>query len=63
MLDFPGSWDRYIPIVEFSYNNSYQSSIFMAPYESFYGRKCRTSVCWIDLNENKVIEHDIVKEK
>ena len=62
MLDFPGSWDRYIPLMEFTYNNSYQSSICMVPYESLYGRKCRTHVCWIDLNEHKVIESDIVKE-
>ena len=45
MLDFPGCWDRYIPLMEFSCNNSYQSSIGMAPYEALYGRKCRTPVC------------------
>ena len=44
MLDFPKSWDRYIPLMEFSYNNSYQSSIGMTPYEVLYGRKCRTLV-------------------
>ena len=38
VLDFPGSWDRYIPLMEFAYNNSYQSSIGMAPYEALYGR-------------------------
>ena len=43
VLDFPGIWDRYIPLMEFAYNNSYQTSISMAPYEAFYGRKCRTS--------------------
>ena len=62
MLDFPGSWGMYIPLMEFSYNNSYQSSISMAPYEALYGRKCRTPVCWTDLNEHKVIGPDIVKE-
>ena len=62
MLDFPESWDRYIPLMEFSYNNSYQSSIGMAPYEALYGRKCRTPVCWTDLNEHKVIRRDIVKK-
>ena len=62
VLDFPGSWDRYIPLMEFAYNNSYQSSIGMAPYEALYGRKCRTPVCWTDLNEYKVIGPDIVKE-
>ena len=62
MLDFPGSWDRYISLMEFSYNNSYQSSICMAPYEALYGRKCRTPVCWTELNEHKVIGLDIVRE-
>ena len=62
MLDFPRSWDRYIPLMEFSYNNSYRLSIGMAPYEALYDRKCRTPVFWINLNEHKVIGPDIVKE-
>ena len=41
MLDFLGSWDMYIPLMEFAYNNSYQFNIGMAPYEALYGRKCR----------------------
>ena len=45
VLDFAGSSDRYIPLMKFSYNNSYQSSIGMAPYEVLYGRKCRTPMC------------------
>ena len=45
-LDFFGSWDKYIPLMEFAYNNSYQSSICMAPYEALYGRRCRTLICW-----------------
>ena len=44
-LDFSGSWDRYIPLMEFAYNNSYQSNISMAPYEALYGRRCRTPMC------------------
>ena len=62
MLDFLESWDRYIPLMEFAYNNNYQSSIGMAPYEALYGRKCRTPVCWTDLNEQNVIGPDILKE-
>ena len=62
VLDFPESWDRYIPLMEFTYNNSYQSSIGMASYEALYCRKCRTPVCWTDLNKHKVIGPDIVKE-
>ena len=62
VLDFLGSWDRYIPLMEFVYSNSYQSSIGMAPYEALYGRKCRTLVCWTNLNEYKRIDPDVVKE-
>ena len=50
-MEFLGSWDRYIPLMEFAYNNSFQSSIGIAPYEALYGRKCRTPLCWTDLNE------------
>ena len=46
VMEFTGSWDRYIPLMEFAYNNSYQSSIGMAPYEALYGRRCKTPVCW-----------------
>ena len=45
-LDFLGSWDRYIPLMEFAYNNSYQSNSGMASYEALYGRRCRTPMCW-----------------
>ena len=62
VMEFTGSWDRYIPLIEFSYNNYYQSSIGMAPYKDLYGRRCRTPVCWTELNEHKVIGPDIVKD-
>ena len=62
VMDLPGSWNMYIMLMEISYNNSYQSSIGMAPYEALYGRKCRTPVCWIKLNEHKVIGPDIAKD-
>ena len=61
-MEFPGSWDRYIPLIEFAYNNSYQSSIGVAPYEALYGRRCRTPMCWTELNEHKVIGLDIIKD-
>ncbi|GKA00644.1 putative reverse transcriptase domain-containing protein [Tanacetum coccineum] len=46
VIDFGSSWDRHLPLVEFSYNNSYHASIKAAPFEALYGRKCRSSVCW-----------------
>ena len=62
MIDYEGSWDRHIPLVEFVYNNSFQSSIGMAPYEELYGRKCRTSLCWTELSEKKVIGPELIQE-
>ena len=62
VLDFPGSWDRYVPLMEFAYNNSYQASIGMAPYEALYGRRCRTPTCWTEMNEHKIIGPELVKD-
>ena len=50
MIDYVGSFDRHIPLVEFVYNNSFQSSIGMAPYEALYGRKFKTPLCWTELS-------------
>ena len=62
MIDYEGSWDRHIPLIEFVYNNSFQSSIGMTPYEALYGRKCRTPLCWTELSEKKVIGPDLIQE-
>ena len=48
--------------MQFTYNNSYQARIAMTPYEALYGQRCRTPVCWTELNKNKVIGLDIVKD-
>ena len=45
-IEFKGSWDDHLPLVEFSFNNSYHASIGMPPYEALYGRKCRSPVYW-----------------
>ena len=45
VIDYEGSWDRHIPLVELVYNNSFQSSIRMTPYEALSGRKCRKQLC------------------
>jgi len=55
VLDYLGSWDEILPLVEFTYNNSYQASIGMAPFEAFYGRKCRTPLCWFQDGESVLI--------
>ena len=62
MINYEGSWDRHIPLVEFVYNNSFQLSIGMAPCEALYGRKCRTPLCWTELSEKKIIGPDLIQE-
>ncbi|GJV06687.1 putative reverse transcriptase domain, ribonuclease H-like domain, aspartic peptidase domain protein [Tanacetum coccineum] len=49
VIDFGGSWDRHLPLVEFSYNNSYHASIKAAPFEALYGRKILSSICWSEV--------------
>ncbi|GKD71727.1 putative reverse transcriptase domain-containing protein [Tanacetum coccineum] len=46
VINFGSSWDQHLPLVEFSYNNSYHASIKAVPFEALYGRKCRSHVCW-----------------
>ena len=61
MLEFKGSWDKHLPLMEFAYNNSYQSSIEMVPYEALYGRKSRTPICWDEVGERKLLGLEIVQ--
>ncbi|XP_075489539.1 uncharacterized protein LOC142528380 [Primulina tabacum] len=61
-IDFPGSWDSKLPLVEFTYNNSYQSSIGMAPYEALYGRKCRSPLFWEEVGERKMLDQELVQQ-
>ena len=58
MIDFKGSWDDHLSLIEFAYNNSYHSSIQMAPYEALYGRRCRSSVGWFEVGEAALIGPD-----
>ena len=62
MIDYKGSWDRHIPLVEFVYNNSFQSSIGIEPFKALYGRKCKTPLCWMELSKKKVIGPDLIQE-
>jgi hypothetical protein len=56
------SWDKCLPYAEFSYNNSYQESIKMAPFEFLYGRMCRTPLFWNKPDENQIFGPDILQE-
>ena len=60
VLDLKGSWDDHLSLIEFAYNNSYQATIKMAPFEALYGRRCRTPVCWDDVGERKLLGPDII---
>ncbi|GJT60478.1 putative reverse transcriptase domain-containing protein [Tanacetum coccineum] len=62
VIDFGGSWDRHLPLVEFSYNNSYHASIKVAPFEALYGRKCRSPVCWSEAGDSQLTGPELVRE-
>ncbi|GKE30067.1 putative reverse transcriptase domain-containing protein [Tanacetum coccineum] len=62
VIDFGGSSDVHLPLVEFSYNNSYYSSIRCAPFEALYGRKCRSPVLWAKIRESSLIGPELVQE-
>ncbi|GJV88525.1 putative reverse transcriptase domain-containing protein [Tanacetum coccineum] len=55
-------WVKHLPLVEFSYNNSYHASIKAAPFEALYGRKCRSPVCWAEVGEVQLTGPEIVQE-
>ncbi|GJZ69154.1 reverse transcriptase domain-containing protein [Tanacetum coccineum] len=61
-IDFRGSWDIHLPLVEFSYTNSFHSSIRCAPFEALYGRKCRSPVLWAEIGEDSLIGPELVQE-
>jgi hypothetical protein len=62
VLEFPQKWDECLRLAEFSYNNSYQESIKMAPFEALYGRRCRTPLNWSEPGERWFFRLDMVKE-
>ncbi|GKA52599.1 putative reverse transcriptase domain-containing protein [Tanacetum coccineum] len=61
-LDFGKGWERHLPLVEFSYNNSYHASIKAAPFEALYGRKCRSPVCWAEVGDVQLTGPEIIHE-
>jgi hypothetical protein len=62
VLDFTGSWECYLPLVEFVYNNSYQASTGMAPYEALHGQKCHSPLYWDELGERRILGPDIMQD-
>jgi hypothetical protein len=62
IMHFDKSWDKCLSLAEFSYNNSYQASLKMAPFEALYGRRCRTPLNWSEAGEQTLFRPDLVKD-
>ncbi|GKD53591.1 putative reverse transcriptase domain-containing protein [Tanacetum coccineum] len=62
VIDFGKGWERHLPLVEFSYNNSYHASIKATPFEALYGRKCRSPVCWAEVGDVQITGPEIIYE-
>ena len=61
-ISFPKKWDKYMNLAEFSYNNSYQESICMAPFEALYGKKCRTPLNRVEVGDRGYFGPNFIKE-
>ena len=62
VLYYGSSWDDNLPYAEFSYNNSYQASLKMAPFEALYGRRCRTPLMWDEVGDRQLFGPNVIKE-
>ncbi|GKF35826.1 putative reverse transcriptase domain-containing protein, partial [Tanacetum coccineum] len=62
VIDFRKGWDKHLPLVEFSYNNSYHASIKETTFEALYGRKCRSPVCWAEVGDSQLTGPKIIQE-
>ncbi|KAL0544208.1 hypothetical protein IC582_019321 [Cucumis melo] len=60
-LEFPGSWDSHLHLMEFAYNNSFQATIGMAPFEALYDKCCRSPVCWGEVGEQRLMGPELVQ--
>ena len=61
-MEQQGSWDKYLSLIEFAYNNSYHASIGMASYEVFYGRRCQSPLYWHELGKASLLDPDLVRQ-
>ncbi|GKC07771.1 reverse transcriptase domain-containing protein, partial [Tanacetum coccineum] len=62
VIDFGNGWERHLPLIEFSYNNSYHASIKAAPFKALYGRKCRSPVCWAEVGDAQLTGPELIHE-
>nr|GEX56866.1 putative reverse transcriptase domain-containing protein [Tanacetum cinerariifolium] len=61
-IDVGKGWVNHLPLVEFSYNNSYHASIKAAPFDALYGRKCRSPVCWTEVGEAQILGPELIQD-
>ncbi|GJR02510.1 putative reverse transcriptase domain-containing protein [Tanacetum coccineum] len=61
-INFGKGWVNHLPLVEFSYNNSYHASIKAAPFKALYGRKCHSPVCWTEVGEAQILSPELIQE-
>ncbi|GKD45912.1 putative reverse transcriptase domain-containing protein [Tanacetum coccineum] len=62
VIDFRNGWERHLPLIKFSYNNNYHASIIAAPFETLYSRKCRSSVCWAEVEDAQLTGPELIHE-
>ncbi|GKD65240.1 putative reverse transcriptase domain-containing protein [Tanacetum coccineum] len=62
VIDFGNGWERHLPLIEFSYNNTYHASIKAAQFKSLYGRKCRSPVCWDEVGHAQLTGPELIHE-
>ncbi|GKG06216.1 putative reverse transcriptase domain-containing protein, partial [Tanacetum coccineum] len=62
VIDFGKSWDRYLPLVEFSYNNNYHASIKAAPFEALYGWRCKSPIYWSEVGDSQLMGPELIRK-
>jgi hypothetical protein len=63
VLTYGKVWEKSLSYAEFSYNNSYQASLGMSPFEAMYGRKCRTPLMWLEVGERTLLKPSLIKKQ
>ncbi|GJW51958.1 putative reverse transcriptase domain-containing protein [Tanacetum coccineum] len=62
VIEFGNGWERHLPLIKFSYNNSYHASVKVASFEALYGRKCRSPVCWAEVGDAQLTSPELIHE-
>jgi hypothetical protein len=62
VLEFKGSWVQYLPLIKCAYNNSYQATIGIPPYEALYGRKCQSPLYWDNIGERQTLGLELIQD-